>query len=410
MTEDMTETQTQRDATVVVGVVDPDEVVRGVLTEHIRDLDDSVVAFGDLAAFTESIDASRPGVVVFGPSEAPTDVTTQVAGLVAFRPACCAIMVVYDLTTEVMQLALRAGVDDVVAVSADDAELLDAISRASARVLARGPNGSASASAASAPTPGRVVSVFCTKGGTGKSVVAINLAVALAKRTIQPVVLVDADLQFGDVALMLQLQPTHTIAEAVQAGDRLDGTMLETLLLRHPPSGLLVLAAPIEPSSADQIGRADLARILDILRERCAYIVVDTSANFAEVTLAAIESSDDILVMAGLDVMSLKSARIGLQTMRVLGIPFSSRQVRAQPGQHSGRAHRGGRRAGAAAQGGRRAAQRHLGGGVGEPRCSRGDERSTFEVRQEHRPPGGHAHDHCVGSGAVPTIRVRGVP
>ena len=106
------------------------------------------------------------------------------------------------------------------------------------------------------------MSVFCTKGGTGKSVVAINLAVALAKRTIQPVVLVDADLQFGDVALMLQLQPTHTIAEAVQAGDRLDGTMLENLLLRHQPSGLLVLAAPTEPSSADQIGRADLARVL----------------------------------------------------------------------------------------------------------------------------------------------------
>ena len=91
----------------------------------------------------------------------------------------------------------------------------------------------------------------------------------------------------------------------------------------HPPSGLLVLAAPTRA----QLGRPDRARrssrALDILRQRCAYVVVDTSANFAEVTLAAIESSDDILVMAGLDVMSLKSARIGLQTMRVLGIPFS---------------------------------------------------------------------------------------
>jgi pilus assembly protein CpaE len=241
----------------------------------------------------------------------------------AFRPACSAIMVVYELTAGVLQQAIRAGVDDVVAVSADDAELLDAISRASSRVVARGQGAGTLAPPTAAQTPGRVVSVFCTKGGTGKSVVAINLAVALAKRTIQPVVLVDADLQFGDVALMLQLQPTHTIAEAVQAGDRLDGAMLENLLLRHPPSGLLVLAAPTEPSSADQIGRADIARILDILRERCAYVVVDTSANFAEVTLAAIESSDDILVMAGLDVMSLKSARIGLQTMRVLGIPFS---------------------------------------------------------------------------------------
>ncbi|HVA02108.1 MAG TPA: AAA family ATPase [Acidimicrobiales bacterium] len=317
----MADTRTDSDA--IVGVVDPDEVVRGVLTDHVRELDGSVVGYENLASFTETIDASRPGVVVFGPSEAPDTIITQVAGLMAFRPACSAIMVVYELTAGVLQQAIRAGVDDVVAVSADDAELLDAISRASARVLARGPGSSSSTPATGAQTPGRVVSVFCTKGGTGKSVVAINLAVALAKRTIQPVVLVDADLQFGDVALMLQLQPTHTIAEAVQAGDRLDGAMLENLLLRHPPSGLLVLAAPTEPSSADQIGRADIARILDILRERCAYVVVDTSANFAEVTLAAIESSDDILVMAGLDVMSLKSARIGLQTMRVLGIPFS---------------------------------------------------------------------------------------
>ncbi|HUA94199.1 MAG TPA: P-loop NTPase, partial [Acidimicrobiales bacterium] len=237
---------------------------------------------------------------------------------------CCAIMVVYELTATVLQQALRAGVEDVVAVSAEDDELLDAISRASSRVTSRTPVSVATpAPAPGGSAPGQVVTVFCTKGGTGKSVLAVNLAVALAKRTIQPVVLVDADLQFGDVALMLQLQPTHTIVEAVQAGERLDGSMLENLLLRHPASGLLVLAAPTEPSSADQIGRADLCRILDILRERCAYVVVDTSANFADVTLAALESSDHILAMAGLDVMSLKSARIGLQSMRVLGIPFS---------------------------------------------------------------------------------------
>ena len=122
-------------------------------------------------------------------------------------------MVVYELTAEVLQQALRAGVDDVVAVSAEDAELLDAISRASARVMARGPARVPRPAGAGghADPPGRVISVFCTKGGTGKSVVAINLAVALAKRTIQPVVLVDADLQFGDVALMLQLaaHPHH---------------------------------------------------------------------------------------------------------------------------------------------------------------------------------------------------------
>src|SRR6202162_4051518 len=128
---------TRNDAEAIVGVVDPDEVVRGVLTDHVRELDASVVGYQNLAAFTETIDASRPGVVVFGPSESADAVITQVAGLMAFRPACSAIMVVYELTAGVLQQAIRAGVDDVVAVSADDAELLDAISRATSRALAR---------------------------------------------------------------------------------------------------------------------------------------------------------------------------------------------------------------------------------------------------------------------------------
>jgi len=309
---------------VVISVIDADEVVRDVLAEHVRDLQHEVAPYGTLAEYTDASDPGRSAVVIFGPSDGPDEVVPRVTGLIAFRPRCAVVMVVYEITAEVLQKALRAGVSDVVSVSAEDAELLDAINRAAARVaLARGPEGPPADRAPSASSPGKIVTVFCTKGGAGKSVVATNLAVALAKRTIQPVVLVDADLQFGDVALMLQLQPTHTIAEAAQAGERLDGTMLETLLLRHPPSGLLVLAAPTEPSSADQIGRGDLTRVLSVLRERCAYVVVDTSANFSEVTLAALEAADDILVLAGLDVMSLKSARVGLQTMRVLGIPFS---------------------------------------------------------------------------------------
>ena len=312
---------------VTINVIDSDEVVRFVLTERMLELGAEVIGHDSLKAFTEKLDTSRPSVVVFGPTDNPDEVIAEVASVAGVYSSLGAVMVVYELTAEVLQGALRAGVDDVVAVTAEDSEFLDSVARAATRVQARQP------SAVPPPPPpppaaagpqGRVISVFCSKGGTGKSVVAINLAIALAKRTIQPVVLVDADLQFGDVALMLQLAPVHTIAEAAAAGERLDGTMLENLLLRHEASGLLVLAAPTEPSSADRIGRADLARVINVLRERCAYIVVDTSANFAEITLAALEAADDILVLAGLDVMSLKSARVGMQTMRALDIPFSS--------------------------------------------------------------------------------------
>jgi pilus assembly protein CpaE len=312
------------DVTSGISVVDSDELVRGVLAEHVGGPRGGIAAYASVAEYCEDSDPLRPGVVVFGPSDSPDEIITSAQALAAFRPGCGAVMVVHELTARVLQSALRAGVDDVVAASAEDEELLAAISRASARIEARLP---VSSTAVAEPTldtaHGRVITVFGTKGGAGKSVLATNLAVALARRTIQPVVLVDADLQFGDVALMLQLQPVHTITEAVSAGDRLDGTLLESLLLRDQGSGLYVLAAPTESGAADHIGRDDLVRILDILRSRCAYVVVDTSSSFAEISLAALESSDDILVLAGLDVMSLKSARVGLQTMRVLGIPMS---------------------------------------------------------------------------------------
>ncbi len=311
-----------REGLVPINVIDRDDVVRQVLTEHLRALDTNTHGYENLAKLNKAGLGSQPGVVVFGPSEPPDDVIAGVAHLHDSGHRQGAVMVVQELTADVLTQALRAGIDDVVSATAEDGELTDAVKRASTRVVSRQPVDATVPAHLSPPTEGKVITVFCTKGGAGKSVVAVNLAVALARRTIQPVVLVDADLQFGDVALMLQLQPSHTVLEAVQAGERLDGTMLESLLLRHPASGLLVLAAPTEPSSADQIGRVDLSRILDVLRGLCAYVIVDTSANFGEVTLAALEGADDILVLAGLDVMSLKSARVGLQTMRMLGVPI----------------------------------------------------------------------------------------
>jgi pilus assembly protein CpaE len=303
-----------------VSVIDPDESVRKAIVDHLQGYTARASTFSDLAEFQGSTDPVVPRVVVFGPSLSANDAISRAESLQTIRPNSGVVMVVYDLSTNLLQRALRAGVVDVVAVSADDEELVEAVERAASRIqrqtsqIHTGPQ---------AVAPCRVVTTFCTKGGAGKSVLSVNLAVALAHRTNQRVVLIDADLQFGDVALMLQLEPQHSIIEAVQAGDRLDRDLMESLLLKHQPSGLSVLAAPTEPTAADQIGRPELVRVLNVLREMCAYIVFDTSPNFGEVTLAALENSDDILVLAGLDVMSLKSAKVGLQTMRVLGIPFS---------------------------------------------------------------------------------------
>jgi pilus assembly protein CpaE len=170
---------------------------------------------------------------------------------------------------------------------------------------------------------GLVITVFSTKGGAGKSVIAANLAVVLARRSDRPVVLVDADLQFGDVAVMLKLAPQHTIVDAVGNIDRLDPGLLQNLLVRHEPSGLLVLPAPLEPAFADQIAAEDMVRIVEMLRGFASFVVVDTPAYFNDVVLGLIEISDDVLLVAGMDIPNIKNVKIGLQTLRLLNTPMS---------------------------------------------------------------------------------------
>ncbi len=169
---------------------------------------------------------------------------------------------------------------------------------------------------------GRIITVFSTKGGAGKSVISSNLAVLLAQRSDRPVVLIDADLQFGDIAVMLKLSPQHTIVDAVGALDRLDSALLQSLLVEHEPSGLLVLPAPLEPAFADQIGAAEMVRIVEVLRTFCEYVVIDTPAYFNDVVLGLIEVSDDVLLVAGMDIPNIKNVKIGLQTLRLLNTPM----------------------------------------------------------------------------------------
>jgi pilus assembly protein CpaE len=168
---------------------------------------------------------------------------------------------------------------------------------------------------------GRVITVSSTKGGSGKSVVATNLAVSLARRTSRPVVLIDGDLQFGDVAVMMRLVASHTLVDAVSAQGRLDAQFLQSLLARHEASGLLILPAPLEPSFAERVSGADMVRIVEILQSFCAYVVIDTPAQFNDVVLALIEHSDHVLMVAGMDIPNIKNTKLGLQTLRMIGVP-----------------------------------------------------------------------------------------
>src|SRR5205823_3125859 len=218
--------------------------------------------------------------------------------------------------------ALRAGIRDVLPAPVDTTQLSDAVRRV-VETLSTSRAAPPAGYAEPAGELGHVVTVFSTKGGAGKSVIAANLAVVLAKRSDKPVVLVDADLQFGDVAVMLKLAPQHTIVDAVGSIDRLDPSLLQNLLVRHEPSGVFVLPAPLEPAFADQIGADEMVRIVEMLRTFASYVVVDTPAYFNDVVLGLIEVSDDVLLVAGMDIPNIKNVKIGLQTLRLLNTPMS---------------------------------------------------------------------------------------
>jgi pilus assembly protein CpaE len=307
---------------VPVAVLDDDAEVRDRLATQLGGRAEAVPSLDALQARL----TGAPMVIVLGPSWAAADRLADAGRTLAVHRELGTVLVTDELSTDLLQTALRSGVNDVLASPVDASQLDAAVARVAEGLdsttvgLADAP----AAGEAAAGELGRVLTVFSTKGGAGKSVIAANLAVLMARRSPErPVVLVDADLQFGDVAVMLKLAPQHTIVDAVGSLDRLDPTLLSQFLMRHDPSGLLILPAPLEPSFADQISAAEMVQIVRLLRTFCSAVVIDTPAYFNEVVLGLIEESDEVLLVAGMDIPNIKNVKIGLQTLRLLNVPMT---------------------------------------------------------------------------------------
>jgi pilus assembly protein CpaE len=167
---------------------------------------------------------------------------------------------------------------------------------------------------------GRVITVFSPKGGTGKTVMATNLSAALAKHGGKKTLLLDLDLQFGDAAIMLGIEPDKTIQDLVTAPGELDPEKLSGYTTRHA-SGVEVLPAPIKPEDAELVTEEKLARLLEVAKESYDVIVVDTSPFFHGPMLATLDRTDDLLLVCGLDVPTIKNVRLSLQTLELLSFP-----------------------------------------------------------------------------------------
>jgi pilus assembly protein CpaE len=167
---------------------------------------------------------------------------------------------------------------------------------------------------------GRIVTVFSPKGGTGKTVMSSNLATAFAKHGGKRTLLLDLDLQFGDAAIMLGIEPDKTIYDLVVAPGELDPEKLAGYTTRHS-SGVDVLPAPVRPEDAELVTEAKISRLLEVAKESYEMIVVDTSPFFHGPMLATLDSTDELLLVCGLDVPTIKNVRLSLQTLDLLSFP-----------------------------------------------------------------------------------------
>jgi pilus assembly protein CpaE len=265
-------------------------------------------------------------MVLLGPSYKDDAAMDEIRTLHNSDPGLVLMLIAEEVTADLLRRGMRAGVSDVLEAPLDEAKIEAAIEQFAHDVLNR-KTAAATPSSGSHPRDkgGRIVTVMSAKGGSGKTVLATNVALLLNRIPDIKVCLVDADLQFGDVCLVLQLEPRFTMVNASHELHHLDGELLDSLLTEHP-SGLKVLAAPLEPAFADDITTAGLMQMLDVLKESFDYVVVDTASMLDELILSLIEKSDDILMLVDMDLPSVKNAKLALETLRLL--KFSTSNVR----------------------------------------------------------------------------------
>ncbi len=279
-----------------------------------------------LDALTAHLDVNPfEDCVVLGPSVDQQDVFALAERMRVQRPSLGVVMLRRRIDTAVLSDALRAGVREVVQ-ERDLAGLATAVRRQrdiAARLREQVESGDG---ATDTSRRGRIVTVFSAKGGCGKTTLATNLAACLADNGKGSVALVDLDLAFGDVAIALQLFPTHTIADAAPLGEDLDAPALMALLTQHR-SGLQALVAPMEPSMADQVDTPLVVHILDLLRDEFDYVVVDTPPALDDNVLAAFDRSDVVALLATLDIPALKNLKLTLETLDLISFPREKLKV-----------------------------------------------------------------------------------
>jgi pilus assembly protein CpaE len=280
----------------------------------------------------EGIELSQeydPDVVLMDINMPDMDGISATEGIRSKLPHVQVIILSVQGDQNYMRRAMLAGARDFLTKPPMADELISAIRRAgemaqqerAKNVRARGVPASPGIPASSglSLTQGKVVTVYSPKGGTGCTTIAVNLALALHNEDTR-VTLVDGNFQYGDVAVFINEQGKNTIIDIATRVNELDPDIVEGVMINHAATGVHVLAAPSRPEHAEKVSGDQFSQLIDYLRQMYAYVVIDTTPILTDITLAAIDKSDVIVLVTTQDIPSIKNARLFLDLLQTIGI------------------------------------------------------------------------------------------
>ncbi|MDQ4088742.1 MAG: AAA family ATPase [Actinomycetota bacterium] len=297
--------------------------VRGVASE-LRPRPE-VVACDRPTGVEDAVKTDGPfDVLIAGPS---LSTKTGLAALQAIHdetPATSLVLAFAKRPDATLREIIRTGAMDLLQLPVADRNLHDAVERAVSlsRSQPTEPAGATVHAVAPATNLGTVFTVSSATGGCGKTFYATNLAYYLHQYTGKRTCIIDLDLQFGEVSTALRLRPRFTISDILSREDIDDVDLaahIDEYVVTHD-SGVMVLPAPKDPSDADRIHPVDVQRVIEAARTRFDYVIVDTPAALTEIVLAAFDMSNQLYVMATLDLPSVRHMGVFLNTLEKLKI------------------------------------------------------------------------------------------
>jgi len=298
-----------------IALISADENLRSTVLESIRDVKrpvrlDFQIAKPPKALEPEEVErirSAQPHVVILDMADDP-DRAIRVAGAIGSRvPNAALVGVGPQLESAYLMEAMRAGVVEYVMRPAEAAAIYEALGRIARK---RG-----WVEAAEGNRQGKILAFFSAKGGSGSTSVATNLGIEIHRLTGKKTLLVDLDLELGEIASLLGVQPRFHFVDLVRNFHRMDANLLASYIESHE-SGVQVLSAPFEPQIGEDVSADQIGRILGFLRKHYDYVLVDTSKSLAAPALTTFQEADQVYLVTNMDVPSLRNLKRSLPALQ----------------------------------------------------------------------------------------------